>query len=108
MSWSVEKANETFEMFKQQAAKDKALRSLALENPAQAVKELSGMDLPEGITLSVTEDAQGQLQVTVSTSTPTEEKELSEEELLSVSGGTSFSAMIIYSWEEYCNIPRRK
>ncbi|WCN38483.1 hypothetical protein [Aneurinibacillus uraniidurans] len=96
MSWSVEKANEIFELFKQRAAEDEAFRLLALENPAQAVKELSGMDLPEGIQLSITEDSQGQLQVTTLSSTPTEEKELSEEELLSVSGGTSFSAFILY------------
>lgn len=89
MSWSVEKVNETFEMFKQRIAEDEAFRALALENPAQAVKDLSGMDVPEGITLSVTEDAPGQLQVTVSSSTPTEEKELSEEELLRVAGGFS-------------------
>ena len=98
MSWSVEKVNETLKVFEQRAAEDKAFRSLVLENPAQAVKELSGMDLPEGITLSVTEDAQGQLQVAVSPSTPTEEKELSEEELLSVSGGTSFASFIIYPY----------
>ena len=96
MSWSVEKANATSELFKQRAAEDEAFRLLALENPAQAVKELSGMDLPEGITLSITEDTQGQLQVTTLISKPVEEKELSEEELLSVSGGISFSSFILY------------
>ncbi|WCN38482.1 hypothetical protein [Aneurinibacillus uraniidurans] len=96
MNWSIEKANETFEVFKQRAAEDEAFRLLALENPAQAVKELSGMDLPEGIQLSITEDSQGQLQVTTLVSTPAEEKELSEEELLSVSGGVTFSSFIRY------------
>ena len=98
MSWSVERANEVFELFKQQAVNDAAFRALALENPARAVNELSGMDLPENVRLSVTENAQGELLLATYFSKPAAlgETELSEEELLNVTGGISFSSFVLY------------
>ncbi|MCS7462572.1 hypothetical protein N0M98_20840 [Paenibacillus doosanensis] len=98
MSWTMEKANEQFELFKQRAAEDASFRALALANPNQAIRELSGLDLPEGVEVVISEGENGELQAKTLINAPASdaERELDEAELEQVSGGTSFSAFILY------------
>ncbi|WP_248925949.1 hypothetical protein [Paenibacillus hamazuiensis] len=98
MSWTVEKANAQFEVFKQRAAEDAEFRALALANPTQAVRELTGLDLPEGIEIVISEDENGEIQAKTLINSPSGdvERELDDAELEQVAGGTSFSAFILY------------
>ncbi|MEK8128736.1 hypothetical protein WMW72_12550 [Paenibacillus filicis] len=98
MSWTIEQANEQFEVFKKRASEDAEFRALALSNPKQAIQELTGQELPEGIEVVITEDEQGELQAKTLINAPASEaeRELDEAELEHVAGGTSFSAFILY------------
>lgn len=96
MFWSIENANYAFGMFQERAAKDKQFRMLALTNPSEAVKQLTGMELPERIHLTVTEDEQGQLRITTHVLVPAGQNELDEAEAVIETGGTSFAAFFLY------------
>ncbi|MBJ6362435.1 hypothetical protein ACFOQM_14210 [Paenibacillus sp. GCM10012307] len=63
MSWTVEEAYETYDVFKIRVAEDTEFRSLALKDPEAAVKQLSGLDLPDNLELLVTENINGELEV---------------------------------------------
>ncbi|ULL16060.1 hypothetical protein DVH26_17365 [Paenibacillus sp. H1-7] len=98
MSWTFEKATEQFELFKQRAAADATFRALALANPKKAIEELGGLELPEGIEIVITEDANGELQAKALLTDPASnaERELDEAELEQVAGGTTFASFIQY------------
>ncbi|WP_240422228.1 hypothetical protein [Paenibacillus periandrae] len=98
MSWTMEKANELFEVFKQRASEDAEFRGLALSDPKRAIRELTGLELPEGVEVVITEDEHGEIQAKTLFGAPSSdaERELDEAELEQVAGGTSFSAFILY------------
>ncbi|MFE5317730.1 hypothetical protein ACFQ88_03365 [Paenibacillus sp. NPDC056579] len=98
MSWTLEKANEQFEVFKQRASEDAQFRALALADPKRAVQELTGLELPEGVEIEISEGENGELQAKTLINAPSSdaERELDESELEQVAGGTSFSAFILY------------
>ncbi|WP_102348500.1 NHLP leader peptide family natural product precursor [Bacillus sp. Marseille-P3661] len=99
MTWTVEKANLVFADLKERASKDETFRKLALQDPAAAVKELTGLDLPEGIEVELGVDENGIIKQAQVNMSDTGERELDETELDAVSGGTSFSAFILYGPE---------
>src|SRR5690606_13523308 len=96
MIWSIVHANRAFGMSQERAAEDKQFRTLALTNPSEAVKQLTGMELPERIHLTVTEDEHGQLQVTTHVLAPSGQYELDEAEAIIETGGASFAAFFLY------------
>lgn len=98
MSWTIEKANEQFEVFKQRAAEDAQFRALALTSPKQAIRELTGLELPEGIEVVISEDENGEIQAKALLSVPSSdaERELDDAELEHVAGGTTFASFIQY------------
>lgn len=96
MDWSIEKLNQAVKQFQEKASVDAEFRKLALENPSSAVKQLTGLEIPEGFKLHVVDNARAHLTV-VLPDLKADEHELDEAELQNVAGGTSFSAFILYS-----------
>ncbi|KPD07730.1 hypothetical protein AM501_13955 [Aneurinibacillus migulanus] len=94
MNWSMEKVEEALETIKQKAATDSEFRTLCLNNPEEAVKQATGMEVPEGFKLRMVDNAGAHLTV-VLPDVRSGEGELDESELAQVSGGTSFSAFIL-------------
>lgn len=94
MSWDLEKVNKALEMIKQKAAMDAEFRTLCFENPEEAVKQATGMEVPEGFKLRMVDNAGAHLTV-VLPDLQAGDGELDESELAQVSGGTSFSAFIL-------------
>ncbi|KPD07729.1 hypothetical protein AM501_13950 [Aneurinibacillus migulanus] len=86
MSWNLEKVNKALEMIKQKAATDAEFRVLCLNNPKEAVKRATGMEVPEDFKLRVIDNAGAHLTV-VLPDLQGEEGELDETELAQVSGG---------------------
>lgn len=97
MTWTVEKANAVFQELKERASKDDAFRELALNNPEAALKELTGLGFPEGVNVTLSLDENGEIVAqTMMAEDPDQDRELDDAELEAVSGGTSFSAFILY------------
>ncbi|MBO9541323.1 NHLP leader peptide family natural product precursor [bacterium] len=94
-NWSTESLTQAIELFKQRAARDTEFRALALKDPGLAVKELTGAEVPEGFTINVLE-SQGADMTIVLPPLKADADELDESELELVTGGTSFSAFILY------------
>ncbi|MFT9847136.1 NHLP leader peptide family RiPP precursor [Aneurinibacillus sp. REN35] len=94
MNWNMEKVEEALKVIKQKAAADAAFRTLCLSNPEEAVKQATGLEVPEGFKLQIVENAGANLTV-VLPDLQAGEGELDESELTQVSGGTSFSAFIL-------------
>jgi len=96
-NWNSESLTQAIEQFKRRAARDEEFRSLALKDPALAVKELTGADVPEGFTINVLESKGADLTIVLPEFKS--DDELDESELELVTGGTSFSAFILESTE---------
>ncbi|NME99554.1 NHLP leader peptide family RiPP precursor [Aneurinibacillus aneurinilyticus] len=86
MNWNIEKVNKALETLKQKATIDNEFRTLCLNNPAEAVKQATGMEVPEGFKLRVIDNAGAHLTV-VLPDLQVGEGELDETELTQVSGG---------------------
>lgn len=95
MEWNNEKLNQAVKKFQDKASIDAEFRKLALENPSSAVKQITGLDLPEGFKLQVVDNAGAHLTV-VLPDLRDNEYELDEAELQNVAGGVSFGAFVLY------------
>ena len=84
MSWTEEKINQTITDVKKRASEDETFRKLCLDNPDEAIKQISGMEVPEGVKINIIENDTG---VDHTIILPTNKAELSEQELDSVAGG---------------------
>ncbi|GEM_PF-5132741 len=82
MEWTIEEALETYEVFKWRVAEDPAFRALAIANPEAAVKELSGLNLPDQVELRVQEGDTGELELSILVVSPMAEQVYTEAELL--------------------------
>lgn len=82
MEWTIEEALETYEVFKWRTAEDLEFRALALVDPEAAVKQLSGLELPDQMELRVHEGAGGELELSILFVMPMEEQVYTEAELL--------------------------
>ncbi|HEY9899363.1 MAG TPA: hypothetical protein V6D00_09300 [Pantanalinema sp.] len=94
-NWNTESLTQAIEQFKQRAARDGEFRALALKDPGLAVKELTGVEVPEGFTIDVLEAKDADLTI-VLPPLKADADELDESELELVTGGTSFSSFILY------------
>lgn len=63
MSWNPDTIKETLIAFRQRAAHDEAFRRVALDNPKQAFKMLTGKELPEHFHLRTVENAGAHLTI---------------------------------------------
>ncbi len=84
MNWTEEKINQTITDVKKRAAEDEAFRKLCLDNPDEAIKQISGMEVPEGVKINIIENDTG---VDHTIILPPKESEMSKQELDSVAGG---------------------
>ncbi len=56
MSWTEEKINQTIIDIKKRASEDEAFRKLCLDHPNEAIKQVSDMEVPEGVKISIIEN----------------------------------------------------
>ncbi len=56
MSWTEKKINQTITDIKKRASEDEAFRKLCLDNPTEAVKQISGLEMPEGLKINIIEN----------------------------------------------------
>ena len=85
MSWTEQEVKETIAKIQSKASIDKAFRKKVLSNPEEAVREISGKDLPKGFRMKIIENAPGVDQTYVLPDFTGEE--LSDEQLDNVAGG---------------------
>ncbi|MGM0607911.1 MAG: NHLP leader peptide family RiPP precursor [Candidatus Muiribacteriota bacterium] len=83
--WTPEEIQETINKVQSKAATDKGFRNKALNNPKEAVKELTGKDIPEDFKIKIIENEAGVDQTFVLPDFVGEE--LSDEQLDDVAGG---------------------
>ena len=84
-NWSQEEAQASLQVIVKRATTDAEFRQLFLSNPAAAVKEATGRELPEGFSLRVVENKGADLTVVLPDAPVT--SELSDAELEAVAGG---------------------
>lgn len=85
-TWTDAEARKTFQAIARKAASDPAFRKVALANPAQAVKQVSGLDLPSGFKLRFVEN-QGANLTMVLPDPAAATGELTDKDLEEVAGG---------------------
>ncbi len=83
--WTQEEIDATYQKIQAKAATDKDFRQKVLSNPKEAIKEVSGKEVPEDIKLNVIENEPGVDQTFVLPDFVGEE--LSDEQLDNVAGG---------------------
>ena len=82
--WTQQEVEETVREIRRRAAQDREFRELALRDPAAAVKEIAGKEIPEGYKLEVIESKPGVHHTMV---LPPMDDELDDEVLDSIAGG---------------------
>ncbi len=78
----------------EKAEGDAAFRALLLSDPHRALKDALGIDPIPGLKINVIEEKQGEINIVLPAALA--EDELPDELLDLASGGTSFSAFILY------------
>ena len=89
MNWTEQEVKATIEKVQAKASTDKKFREKVLSNPAAAIKEVAGKDIPEGIKIKVIENAPGIDQTYVLPDFIGEE--LTDDDLDNVAGGAGRS-----------------
>ncbi len=84
MSWTEEKINQTMIDIKKKATEDEAFRKLCLDNPNEAINQVSGFDVPEGFKINIIENEPS---VDHTIILPPESSALKAEELDQIAGG---------------------
>lgn len=84
-NWTQEEAQASLQIIVKRATTDAEFRQLFLSNPAAAVKEATGRELPEGFSLRVVENKGADLTVVLPDAPIS--SELSDSELEAVAGG---------------------
>ncbi len=56
MNWTEEKINQTIIEIRKRASEDEAYRQLCLDNPHEAIRNISGIELPEGLKINIIEN----------------------------------------------------
>ncbi len=59
MSWTEEKINQVITDIKKRASEDEDFRKLCLDNPNEVIKQISGMEVPEGVKINIIENDPG-------------------------------------------------
>jgi len=86
MNWTEEKINQTITVVKKKASEDETFRKLCLDNPNEAIKQISGMEIPEGVKINIIENDSG---VNHTIILPPTAAELDKLELDNIAGGRS-------------------
>ncbi|MCK9224623.1 MAG: NHLP leader peptide family RiPP precursor [Candidatus Muirbacterium halophilum] len=89
MNWTEKEVKATIEKIQVKASTDKKFREKVLSNPEQAIKEISGKDIPEGFKIKIIENAKGIDQTFVLPDFIGEE--LTDQDLDNVAGGAGRS-----------------
>ncbi len=84
MNWTEEKINQTLIDIKNKASEDEAYRQLCLDNPNEAIRKISDMEVPEGVKINIIENEPG---VDHTIIIPPEPGTLKGEELDQIAGG---------------------
>ena len=95
--WTAEKWQETLKALYQRAATDEGFRKRCLEDAHGAIREISGLDFPEGAKVRFVEKLEEQVLV-LPTGVPTGEEELSDDDLKVAAGGCSIPLCLILTW----------
>ncbi len=96
MSWTEEKINQVITDIKKKASEDEAFRKLCLDNPNEAIRKISGLEVPEGMKISIIENESGMDHTII---LPPESHTLKDEYLDQIAGGKT-----CYSWSagDFC------
>jgi len=84
MNWTEEKINHVIADIKKKASEDESFRKLCLDNPSEAIKQISGMEVPEGVKINMIENEPGVAHTIV---LPPEPGAIKDEELDQIAGG---------------------
>ncbi len=84
MNWTEEKINQTITDVKKRASEDENFRKLCLDNSDEAIKQISGMEVPEGVKINIIENDPG---IDHTIILPSTTAELSKQELDNIAGG---------------------
>ncbi len=84
MNWTEGKINQAINDIKKKALKDEAFRKLCLENPNEAIHQVTQMDVPKGVKINIIENGPD---VDHTIILPPEAKALGPEDLDRVIGG---------------------
>ncbi len=84
MNWTEEKINQIITDIKKRASEDEAYRQLCLDNPHEAIKQVSGMEVFEGVKINIIENEPGMDHTII---LPPEANALKAEELNQIAGG---------------------
>ncbi len=85
MNWTKEKINQFITDIKKKSSEDEAYRQLCLDNPHEAIKQVSDMEVPEGVNINIIENKPGVAHTII---LPPEQGALKDEELDQISGGS--------------------
>lgn len=83
-TWTQQEVNQAIEKVKELSVKDAAFRKLCLENPNEAIKKVTGKDVPEGIVIKFIENVDAHATIVLPDAAA---GELSDAALDSVTGG---------------------
>ena len=84
MNWTEEKISQVITDIKKKSSEDEAFRKLCLDNPNDAIKQISGMEVPEGVKINIIENDLG---VDHTIILPSNTAELNKLELDNIAGG---------------------
>jgi len=84
MNWTEEKINQVIKDIKKKASEDETYRKLCLDKPNEAIKQISGMEVPDGVKINIIENEPG---IDHTVIIPPGAAELSGQELDYIAGG---------------------
>ncbi len=84
-TWTQQEVTAAVQKISEKAATDKDFRKLALDNPSEAIKNVTGKEVPDGYSIKMIENDSGVDQTFVLPDFQTEE--LSDDDLDKVAGG---------------------
>ena len=95
MAWTKAQSERVLAEIIQRSQRDPAFRRLCIDNPARAVEEMAGEQLPVGFKLRFVDNDQADL--TVVLPDPVSTQELSDADLAELSGGVMAEAPTVQS-----------
>ncbi len=84
MNWTEEKINQTMIDIKKRASEEEDFRKLCLDHPNEAIREVSDMEVPEGLKINIIENDPGMDHTII---LPPETSALKDDELDQIAGG---------------------
>jgi len=84
MNWTEGKINQTINDIKKKASIDESFRKLCLDNPIEAIKQISDMEVPNGVKINIIENEPDVAHTII---LPPEQGAIQDEELDQIAGG---------------------